>query len=152
MAYSDIRDALETRLGAIAGVENVQGYHRLVSTGVDDPTFRGLFVNGSNDLHAWRFTRTAVSQVLCGDDDDTIKRTHTIEIEGYRGIVDGSASENTFQDLLDVILDDLNTGDRTLGGVAITHSLPQAGRIFAVSFYNVLCHAVTITLQVEENV
>lgn len=152
MAYSNVRAALSARLSAISGVENVQPYHRLVSTGVDDPSFRSLFVNGSNDLHAWRFTRTSVAQTLCSDHDDTVKRTHSIEIECYRGIVDDSATENTFQDLLDTVLTNLNDGDRTLGGVCITHSLPQVERVVAGSFYNVLCHIAVITLQVEENV
>lgn len=151
MAYSNIRSALKTRLQSITGVQNVHEYHRLISTGVEDPTFRALFVNGTNELHAWRFTRTSCALSQCDDLSTVTKRTHTIEIECYRGIVDDSATENTFQDLLDTVLSNFVNGDRTLGGVAITHGLPQLTRVFAASFYGVLCHVATIALQIEEN-
>lgn len=151
MAYSNIRSALNTRLSAITGVENAQSYHRLISRGVDDATFTSLFV-ADGVLHAWRFTRTSVAQALCNGHDSTVKRTHTIEIECYRSVVDDDASEHTFQDLIDTVLDDFGSGDRTLGGVAETHDYPQVTRILAGMFYNVACHIATITMRVEENI
>ncbi len=151
MAYSSIRTALKTRLEAISGVQNVHHYLRHISRGVEDPAYAALFVNGASDVHAWRFTRTNCAQTVCADHDSTIKRTHTIEIEGYRGLIDASASENTFQDLVDTVLTALNGGDKTLGGVA-EMGIPQLTRFQPVMFYNVLCHGATIRIDIEENV
>lgn len=151
MSYQGIRDALASRLGAVSGVYNVQKFHRHHKSGFDDSAFKSLFLQ-SQELSAWRMTRTAVSNEQCPDSDNVVIRQHSIEIQGLHGLRDGESSELEFQDLVDAVLNDLCNGDRTLGGAAKTHALPQVQRITPVIFYGILAHEAILTLTVEENI
>jgi hypothetical protein len=153
VAYSNIRSALATRLDAITGVENVHSYHRHITKGTEDPAFLALYADSSNNLNAWSIVRTGCTQAQHTglESDAVIKRTHSITITAYRSVVDASATENTLQDLVETVMSNFNSGDDTLGGVALTHGLMQLTGFTHAMFYNVLCHVATLTIQIEEN-
>ena len=155
MSWAAIRGALVTRLGTITGIENVHGQIRYVDDNLEETIFKDLFVDTNNNVNTWMFSRTARAVEAVPDDSTKAKVLHTVTMQGSLSLVDagtGSANtEDTFQGLIDALCDDLRTGDRTLGGVANTHSLPQASTIGHAMFYrSVLCHDTTVTLTIEE--
>lgn len=152
MSWAAIRSAIETRLGAVSGVENVHALQRHHVQGFNDPNFASLYLNDSDALNTWIFGRVSVEQTHCLDDDDTIYRHHLIRARGHFGLVDADTTEHTFNATIDATIDDLNEGDRTLGGACFSYSLPQVTNIQHVTFYDVLAHDCTIEFTVEEHV
>lgn len=156
MSWATVRAALKTRLEAVSGVENVHGQLRYDHDGLDEDKFEELFIGAGEVVNTWQFTRTTRTAQRSPDLSTVTKVQHAVTLRGNRSVVDpGTGTTNTedgFQDTIDAICDNLDDGDRTLGGVAITHSIPQAGQIGHAMFYNsVLCHDVSITFTVEEN-
>lgn len=155
MSWSNIAAALTTRLQAVQGVGKAHGRLRYDSEGFEETAFKALFMaNGS--VNAWQITRTNRTALRSPDDSRVTKVTHTVSIRANLSLVDpgtgATNTEDTFQALLDAVCDNFDTGDHTLGGVAITHSIPQAGQIGHAMFYgSILCHDATITMSVEEN-
>lgn len=153
MSYKAIRDAIATRLAAISNVGVVHKYIRLSRELPTEQSYSSLFTE-SGRVNVWMITRTGVADRQLPDADNRVSRRHTIQINVFWALddtgTDDSTSEHAFQDAIDAVLNDFRTGDRTLGGAAITHSLPEVPTIDMVTFLSTLCHHAEIRLQVEE--
>lgn len=155
MSWATIREALQTRLAAIDGVENVHDYLRYRKKGWQDSEFQDLFmvtVGGNPFPHCWMFSRVDVAYIQAPEPDNVVKVQHQILVGAKYGFSDSDESEHAFNTLLDTVCADLINGDRTLGGVAITHSLPQVSDIQPAGFFKTkfLCHEATLQFAIEE--
>lgn len=153
MAWSSIVGALATRIDAVSGISNV--YQRQVWTRAAAGTdaFTSLFCTGGV-LQTWMITRTQTSSEACQDDDNRYRLRHAVEITGFYALDDteggaGTPSETTFQGIVSAVESDLRTGDRTLGGACVTHTLPTAD-VLHVTFQGATCHLATFRFTVEE--
>lgn len=157
MSWSGIASALKARIQAVVTAGKTHAMLRYDDGGFERATFAALFqeATGEEIVNAWQVTRTGRTATRSPDNSAVTKLQHSVSIRGNLSFVDGGGATNTeatFQALVDAICLDLDQGDRTLGGAAITHSIPQASPIGHAMFYNsALCHDVTITLTVEEN-
>lgn len=149
MSWSGIRSALKSRLEAVSGIGKVHAYTRYIKDGCEYAAFQDVYVSGGV-LNYWGITRTARRTEKTADNDTSYRRIHDVEITVYYAVADGSASENTFQDLLETVCNNLETGDHTLGGACLTHSPPEARQIGHVMLADVLCHSAIVALQIEE--
>lgn len=144
MSYANIRSALQGRLQAIAGTGNVFPHLRWTDDDVDAPGFAD-FIDG-DAVNFFQFTRTRFADVRKG----LLHRNHDIVIFGFHSSSDSDATELLFQDLLEAIADDLEQGDRTLGGTCTIVHPPEVSPIEFIWFGPVFCHTAMIRITVEE--
>lgn len=153
MSYQAIRDALESRLQAISSVGVVHAWPRLVRETPQSSEFQGSLVE-SGKLNVWMISRTGVRDRQAEDRDNRQIRVHEINIDVFWAWDDtgvkGTTSDTLFQNALEAVLDDIRTGDRTLGGAANTMSLGRVSTIEPVRYLSTLCHHAVIQLEVEE--
>lgn len=149
MSWATARAALKTRLEAITGIGMVHSYRRYTRGNETSPEFRELFYKGSR-LHAWQFSRTLRRAEPSGSDDSRRVVQHEVEVEAFYAMSDADESEHALQDLVDTVATDLETGDRTLGGAVLTHSLFAVEQIGAVDFFGVLCNYARAKMILEE--
>ncbi len=148
MSYSAIRTALQARLAAVTGMGTVFTYLRWTDDDVDAPGF-AKFIQGTapnQHLSFAQFTRTRFVDSKRG----LTHRNHDIVIFAFYSASDADATENTFQDLMDAVANDLEGGDRTLGGACAIVHLPEVSPIEYTWFGPVFCHAALIRVTVEE--
>lgn len=153
MSWATIRTALATRIDAVAGTGPVHAYWRWSDQGPEEAAWRTLFASGTA-VNAWLITRVGMPRTVPATPSAALAarwlRRHDVEVSAFYSLDDSAATESTFQDLLDAVEADLRTGDRTLVGVAITHSLPEVSPIGHASLSSVLCHQATLKFTVEE--
>ena len=156
MSYAAINAALVTRLGAVSGIGKVQGYYRWCPDGTNAEKFVALFLDSASPAHVnvWMVTRIGTAKDKKLDDDDTsVRRRHNIVLQGYYSLTDATNSEAVFHAIVEAIMENLRTGDRTLGGACLTYELPEGAAIAWEDWPRsgaVLCHSGRVTFQVEE--
>lgn len=155
MSWSAIRSALATRVDSVSGVDKIHESEPYELQGIDRDSFQSKFgtvVNGKFLLNYWSISRPNVTNTLCPDRNGIKKRTHSVEIRGTQTLETSAGSESAMQTIADEIMNALMNGDRTLGGVAVTHNDPSQ-RLQNVTFYgSIVAHEATISLQIEENI
>lgn len=112
MSYDGIRDALKVRLDALSGVGPVHTYERYIRGGIEETAVKTLFFE-SNVLNTAFIDRKAFHTTFHAE--DIRRRVHEISIYLFLGHDDASATGETFQDRLETIVNDLETGNRALG-------------------------------------
>lgn len=81
------------------------------------------------------------------------ERVHTFQITGIYSLQDATASEKTFQDLIEAISDTVNralVADPSLGGACLTASPLAVKTVEPRLFGEVLCHYCELILTVTE--
>lgn len=141
-----IRLALKTLVAGVTGIGNVYDYQRHIET---EAELKSLYVPGSR-LHFWCVT--------LGPDDKFMETRHpgnhskawaTFTIRGYYALKDADATEKTFVDLVEDVLDALRLeANKTLGGTCIAQGNPRWSGPSHVSIADVLCHHAEITVPV----
>lgn len=150
MSYATIRTALATRLGAVSGGPSVvHSRIRWTNDNADGSVFQALFMGAGARLNFAQFTRKTRRSSRSPQDARRIVR-HDLEIYLSMALDDADTSETLFQDMLEAIAVDLETGDRTLGTVCKTHSDPEILDIGHEMRDQILCHGATIKITVEE--
>lgn len=149
MSWATIRDALVTRLEAVSGTGRVHSFLRYLKEGPDQRPFTDAYVVRGR-LNYWAVTRTARRSVKTVGDDSYYRRHHDVEVNVFVALSDSDESEHVFQDLLDTVANNLETGDHTLGGVCLTHTPPEVRQIGHAMISDILCHSALLFLTVEE--
>ena len=111
--------------------------------------------NGGQIL-TWEITRTATAQELWGVGGvvDNYKRTHSFTLIGRMSLQDSSATEKTFQALVDAVQDKF-VGDFDLNGTILPVDPPNEIQIKSVghaSFAGILVHQAILTFEATERV
>ena len=144
MSLANNIQAIQTILEGVTGVENVYDTVRNWQT---EKQFRDGAATASSGIQFWFLTREASAGEDLGP--RFTARRHTIALHGYTAVSDATASEKTFQALVESVVAALGA-DRKLNQTA-RHSGPAQVR--AVDFRivsNVLCHHAEIALVVED--
>ena len=145
MSLSSIRTKLKTKLEAISGVENVYDFKRYCN---DWAAYKDLFVTDSK-VNTWEIQRDTFSKTAHGGSGNVQDTENDIVIRGFYSVYDAYASEKTFQDLVDTILESF-LNDPTLGGTAEILHVPITGTFTIGRLGNVLCHIVEIKLTIKD--
>ncbi len=130
MAYTDITTAVAAVIGTASGTANIYQYRRYNSG--DDEQMKTLFED-SNVINTWQITRTGAESSF---DDCTVDRINEFTINGYYSIDDTNASETTFQEIVNQVMQkfDLET-NMTLSGNVSHFAQPAQLPVFESVMY-----------------
>lgn len=147
--YATIRDALVTQITAVSNAGNVYAYERLVA---DWSNFQALFtatIGGQKQVRGWWVTRERIEAVP--DAMGTTARTYVFVVRGVLGVHDSTATEETFQDLVDAVMAAIDAhrddGDSAVRDYSVGPTLARV--IEARQFGSVLCHYAELEVRVE---
>lgn len=147
MSYTTVKDGISAILAAIVGVVNVHDYLRYSATlsSRDEK-----FYDADNlRIDTWMITR--VSAPSAGSLDGDVTRSHRFLLHGYRQIEDVNASEVSYQELVELVLDTFND-NRTIDSAAHIMDSSQLIEFSPTMFSGVLCHHAVIEITVEDDV
>lgn len=152
MSFSTIRASLKTTLEGVTDIANVHDYIR--HWGGSTEKFLGFFsyrtTANTDELQAWEITRTQTPEVIHNQNITNLRR-HNWLIFGFLRVDDELESEKTFQDLVEDVstaLRDNTKQDNPF--TALRAEPPQVGSVEHRMIGNRLCHAVNITILIEE--
>lgn len=153
MSWASIAAALQTRINAVCTAAPtkavVHPYLRWSSDGVEGDDYQAKFVTVQDRLATCQITRTAVRYVRAAQDSRR-RVQHDVKAELTLALEDADQTELLHQALIDLICEDLATGDRTLGGIAKTHQEPRVENIQVARFGSVTSHSCELLFTVEE--
>jgi hypothetical protein len=143
VSLTPILNEVKGIIAAVANVGNVYAYRRAVQTEKD---FSELYISSGKVL-AWDITRetTASSDKTVGATEDR----HLVVVRGYLGVSDKDATEQTFQDLIELVRAALRV-KRNLNGIVLNTTPMQARVVTAAVIGGVLCHYCELTLEAIE--
>lgn len=149
MSWETFKTPLVARIVAVSGVGKVYPYWPLSSDSSIHPKFKAMFEK-DGALNFWAIQRAGFSREKCPDDDSHYLVTHDVRIAAIRAF-QGPSSEASFQTVLDAVSSDFRSGDRTLGGIVNTLSVPDFREIAAITFASsVVAHGAEASFRVEE--
>ena len=148
MAYSTILAKIKTLLLAVTGVGTKVYDFEQCDVG-DWNNYLTLFKEGSL-IKGWEITRIGAPEVE--DSPSANLRTHQIVIRGFYSLNNASASEKTFQDLIEAICTAFRAKAPDLEGTAFMLAAPSVSVIENRMFGEVLCHFCEIRLDVTEHI
>lgn len=154
MSWTAIRDALKTRLeSALAGLANVHGYQEWTDDAPASKDWETLF-SKSGKIHFWEITREARRSFVSPLDPTVRILRYDVGIMGYfaHHVRTSTPSEDSFNAAVELVGDDLEDGDRTLGGAAICYSDPDFQQIGYSDVNGAFCHFARCVITVEEEV
>lgn len=143
MSYSQVCAAVKSVLESVPGVGAVYDYLRWTT---DPVAYQSLFASGG-EVRFWTISRASVQDVRRYTEQ--VDEVHTVVLRGYLALDDASASEKSFQDLVDSVRAALRE-DYTLGGVACNSGPEMHTTIEHRQFGEVLCHYCEISFPVRE--
>jgi len=151
MSESAIRTQIYTILNAVTDIGKVYDYERWAA---DWATFINLFkttIDDVDQIRGWEIGRTAALESGTGEDASIgqTDRSHRFLIRGYMAVNDASATEKTFNSLIESIADAFR-GNLTLDDSAQDHDFIQGEVIDHRLFGGVLCHYAELSLTVHE--
>lgn len=150
MSWASIRAAIATRLSAIAQVGTVSQYEKGLTDSPETATFLAAFAEGGKLNTVW-ITRTGRSTRRPVADDSRVIRRHGVRLVAVYAFGSDGSSAQDFDALLDAVCDNLESGDKTLGGTAQTYSLPEAASIRITDYADqITVHAAEIRFEVDE--
>lgn len=143
MSLSAIRDRIKTILQGVTGIGVVHDYERW------DANWTEMLAHykSSGVLNGWAITRRGTSEDW--DNMPVVERYHNFEISGIYSLSDATASEKTFQNLVDAVAAALRN-DQTLGGACIVAGPVNVEAVEPRMFGSVLCHYCLIKLPVHD--
>ena len=147
MALSTIRTQLQTLIGSVAGIE-VANVHKFVRALHHFETFKSRFKSSGNKINAWIITRISTEERQHSLSNQNL-RIHTMIISGYYGLKDADATEETFQDLVELVCAKLRE-NHTLNSNVLTCDPPQVEEVAHEFLGKYLLHSCSISLNVHE--
>jgi len=145
MSLSTVRAKMKTVIEAVTGIGTVNDYKRYTH---DWATYKDLFQKSSK-LNTWEIQRTTVESDPYGGSGGREDRKHDFIIRGFYAVSDDLASEKTFHDLADLIIDAFRDKP-DLEGVANILNFPIIANFSEQMFGGVLCHIVEIQVSASE--
>jgi hypothetical protein len=151
MSFSSIRSQLVTVLGAVSGIGNVWDYRRHM---VYWETFYRDAVKNM-EVNNWEISRSENIATIDAVQNSLgslpyFRYNHHIVIYGHMGVNDDNASEKTFQNLVDGVMDGLRT-NVLLTGLIVPMDF-TAPKIEYAMWGGVFVHATEIHILAQERV
>ena len=152
MSFSAIRDQVKTTLSGVSGIGQVHDYRRHTIFWTD---FYARHVNNMQ-VNNWEITRLKNMTSIAAISNSAgllpyYHYAHQIQILGHMSLKDEDATEKTFQDLVDGVLDALRQ-NYSLSGLLIFPMKFNAPVIKAEKFGGVLVHYTEISVEATERV
>ena len=151
MALDAIKSSMKTAIETVTGIGTVHDYLR--NWKGDQKLFHDQFkVADTGKIHAWQMTRLSTTEKPHNQDNNSIRR-HNLLVFGVHALEDSTATEKTFQDLVEAVCVKLRAESKQptpLSGTAWRMGLPQVDRVDHRKFNNILVHACDITVWVDE--
>lgn len=142
--YETFRDAIHGVLDGVAGIGNV---HKQKRWSADPETFNTAYkatVGGVDQIRAWWISRASTPAALPMTKRST-QRDYVFELEGFMGLDDSADTEQTFQTLVDTVMDALDAERPGLGGA--DHQEPVILELYdEVMLSEYLCHYARLRL------
>lgn len=158
MSLRTIIDRVTGVLGGVPGIGQVHGYVRHIDKAPEHSSAAAALCVKDDVLNVWFVTRaqTEASEEDCNSTD--YHERHVILIEGWLGLDDADASEETFQDLVETIRTEFrrhlalgrSSSDPALTALAGVICGPLSCVIDHNMFGSVLAHHARLTLPVTE--
>ena len=146
--YANILAAIKT---AMEGIDNIGKVHDYERWAIKYSKILSFFRESDlSPILAWTISRTSSreDELSAGSHE----RVHTFTIRGYRSLKDSTATEKTFQGLVEDICDVFRPAELiTLDGTCFYIKPMQVVRVEQVMFVEVLCHYAELTVNVYEN-
>lgn len=151
MSESAIRAEIKNILSNVADVGKVYDYERWSA---DWNNFINLFkitISSIDQVRGWEIGRKAVKEekTIIGPVSGGNERVHTFFIKGYMSVKDATATEKTFNALIESIASAFRSNLR-LNNSAQSHDYVQCEIIETRMFGGVHCHYAELTLIVTE--
>jgi len=146
MPLSNITTAMQSILAGVTGVGNVYSYRRWAA---DEATFRKLFTE-SGTILAWTITRESTRRERF---EQGRYDYHTMIMRGFLGTKDSTATELTFQNLVETINNvfEANTSLMMNGTAnAIYAEAVQVRKVDYVKYGEYLCHFAELEMVVTD--
>lgn len=148
----DIIAAVKARLDTVANIGTTHAYERWQNNWSDYLNQFKTTIGGVVQIRGWVVTLDA-AQPISGEPYSmgNTRRTYRVHIFGVLGLDDSANTEQTFLNLVETVMNDLD-GRKNLGvSGAIDYSVgPSSMTRYEIrSFGNVLCHYGEIVLTVE---
>ena len=149
MSWATVNTAIKTILSGVSGIGVVMGYDpHATDWGVRINYFR----HTDHTINGWSFTRSAAPSertTIAAVPKD--RNTHIVSMVGLYEIAgDGSATELTFQALVDAVKEAFRQ-NKTLGLSGVGAGPVQGDMIHNDEFGNVWCHHAELSMEVWEN-
>ncbi len=153
MSESLIRAQIYTILNAVTNIGKVYDYERLTADWNQFITFYKTQIGAVDQIRGCQISRKSVKEkkIVLGIGSSSHEKTHVFLIRGFLGVSDASATEKTFNALIEAIATAFRT-NKTLNSTAQDHDFIQAESIEVRSFGGVLCHYAEMTLTVYERI
>lgn len=158
MSLSGILTAAKAEMEDVAGMGKVYAYERWAARWGD---FLSLFKTTGNKINGWTLSRLATPQrqVTLGEKE----RAHIILFRGVYGLDDSAATETTFQNQIEAMVETFNEdANENLGGACLTTHPDwgpmdgavglQVDKVEKRTFGTVLCHYAECRLCALETV
>ena len=151
MSESAIRAQIKTILEAVTNIGKVYDYERWSA---DWTAFINLFkitVSGVDQIRGWEISRRSVGEkkVVIGVGSLAHEDDHLFIIKGYMSVKDASATEKTFNTLIESIKTAFRANPN-LNATCERHGRIQAPVIDFRIFGDVFCHYAELNLTVYE--
>ena len=153
MPEATIRAQIYVILSGVTDIGKTYDYERWAA---DWGTFINFFkttIGGVDQVRGWEIGRRSATEkkIVIGIGAASQEKTHVFVIRGFLGVNDASATEKTFNALIEAIAKAFRT-NKTLNGTATNHDYIQAEVIDTRMFGGVLCHHAELTLTVYERI
>jgi len=146
VALSDIRGKIATVLSGVTGIGTIHAYERWCNNWNE---FLALYKTTAGIINGGCITRIKTPSLR--DSGRTLRRDHTFLIRYMYGLKDSSATELTFQALVEAIQTAFDS-QYTLGGNVLLAGPLQVIKIENRLFGTVLCHYAEMQITAWERV
>ncbi len=147
-----ISAAIKSILENVSGIGTIHEFHRYTRMPEGFKEYFTKLVDWEKrQLNTWLITRDSFSQTTVGMPIGQEMRSHTFVIRGYMGIKDSTGSEETFQDLVDEIVNALEARVKLGIPDVVEYAYPVSVPTIGHSMFGVApCHYCEIHLRVDE--
>jgi len=141
--YETLRDAIYTVLN---GITNIGQVHKQKRWSAPKEKFLAAYmatIGGIDQIRAWWISRLATpSEAMT---KSSYQRNYAFQLDGFMGLDDSADTEQTFQTLIDTVMDTFDLQRPNLGGA--DHQTPIAlERYDEVMISGYLCHHAVLRL------
>lgn len=151
MSYATMLALVKAAVEGVTDIGVVHDYRRFWTRDDDFQRLYATTIGGKRQIRGWDITRMAVPTNERQGAGGLHIITHQFMIRGYLSVEDASATEKTFQALVDAVVQALDE-DVTLSGSARGLNPAVATTIDMGAIGKVLCHYAEIEFSVAETV
>lgn len=141
--YETLRDAIYT---VVSGISNIGQVHKQKRWSADKEKFKAAYmatIGATDQIRAWWISRINTPSATMTR--KSYQRDYVFQIEGFMGLDDSADTEQTFQTLVDTVMDTLDTQRPNLGGA--DHQEPAILEAYSeVVIGGYLCHHAVLRL------